>query len=732
MAYENDVYTRNEDSELAVRVVTTTEGTNNSSYDDVFTRDTNGKLAVRVVGAGGGDSHNLGWYATPQALSTAYPTAEDGDYAVVGSTDTVWIWDSDTNAWKDTDTKGQVESVNGQTGVVTLGINDVAPTQTGKSGYVLGTDGFVAGWVKPEIVQVSAMPVASEDEVDNIYQFVGTTDADYTNGYFYKCVSDGQNPATYSWTQTDVQPQASGLPDQTGQSGKFLMTDGTDASWGDDAQIYTSDYSTRFGASSSIKNNQNRNQRSATAIGAGSRAFGYSVALGAGAKVLAEDGVAIGCGADAGAGAVAIGSDSYGIVQATGANSVSIGYIAAATSSYSVAMGANSSVVGGNYGVAVGYNAKTTALHARQIGYGTNSEVGTLRVGLYYNNAEVNYKLLDADGTIPADRLPNAINKYSTMPTAASTNEGWIVQFTGATDSTYTHGYIYECKAQGTDPETYAWEAVEVQAGGGGGLPSQTGNAGKFLTTDGSAISWGDALKNTATGTSSLAIQGAATGGFSVVIGYNASCLNTAFANCVAVGNGAGAYGVNSISIGISSVANNTGCLSIGGSAKAQQNYSLAIGYYSWATAVGAIQLGNSTSPATKFENSDANTFKVGNANGNFEIMSANGTIPTDRFTTTPVADGTYVPTLTISSGVATRTWAAPSGGGGSVPTLTWYSVSTAGNTLTIADTSSAQLVKVYKNGLLLQPTDDYTISGTTLTTVAALVVGDKITTEVF
>ena len=73
-----------------------------------------------------------------------------------------------------------------------------------------------------------------------------------------------------------------------------------------------------------------------------------------------------------------------------------------------------------------------------------------------------------------------------------------------------------------------------------------------------------------------------------------------------------------------------------------------------------------------------------------------------------------------------------PSSGGGSTPTLTWYTVSSAGTTITIADTSSANLVKVYKNGLLLQPTDDYTISGTTLTTVAALVVGDKITTEVF
>ena len=229
-------FTRDEEGYIAVRVVSGTEALPAADKDCMFARDTNGNIAVRVVGAGGGDSHNKGFFATVQALQEAYPTAEDGDYAVVGATDTVWLWDSDSGesgAWVDSDTKGQVTSVNGQTGAVTLGINDVAPTQTGKSGYVLGTDGFVAGWVKPEIVQRSALPQASEDELGNVYQFVGTTDANYTNGYFYKCVSDGQNPATYSWSQVDVQPAADPLPSQTGNAGKVLMTNGTTASWED-------------------------------------------------------------------------------------------------------------------------------------------------------------------------------------------------------------------------------------------------------------------------------------------------------------------------------------------------------------------------------------------------------------------------------------------------------------------------------------------------------------------
>ena len=50
---------------------------------------------------GSGDPHNLGWYTTGVALNNAFPTANDGDWAIVGSTDSVWIWDTDTTTWVD-------------------------------------------------------------------------------------------------------------------------------------------------------------------------------------------------------------------------------------------------------------------------------------------------------------------------------------------------------------------------------------------------------------------------------------------------------------------------------------------------------------------------------------------------------------------------------------------------------------------------------------------------------
>lgn len=58
-------------------------------------------------------------------------------------------------------------------------------------------------------IQYSVMPEASSTNEGKIVQYVGETDT-YTNGYFYKCVSDGEDPATYSWEETPVQPGGGG------------------------------------------------------------------------------------------------------------------------------------------------------------------------------------------------------------------------------------------------------------------------------------------------------------------------------------------------------------------------------------------------------------------------------------------------------------------------------------------------------------------------------------------
>lgn len=554
------VLATNDDGDLAVRTVSATEASGITDTLSVITRTEDGKLAVRTVG-GGGDAHNKGYFATLAELQAAYPTGEAGDWAIVAESDTVYIWDDTQQAWVDTDQKGQVTSVNNQTGAVVLGAQDVGA-----------------------VPQYSSMPTASEDELGNIYQFTGTTDANYTNGYFYKCVSDGQNPATYSWSQVSVQPAPSGLPDQTGQSGKFLTTDGTDASW----------------ATINALQNTATATNSLTILGTANTTRNNSINIGSGSSCGQTRAVCIGYNAQTGSSAVAIGSESRAVAQ----SSVSIGYQTAATAFYSI-----------------------------QIGGGDGGYSNTVRDTVKFGNSNGNYEIMSADGTIPADRLTHAINKYSTMPTAGASNLGWIVQYTGVTDATYTHGYIYECVSDGGNPATYSWSAVEVQASSGG-LPTQTGNAGKFLTTDGTDVSWSDKpLVNTATFQQ-----------YSLGVGFGSSVL---YSNAVAAGAHSSAS-QGGVSVGASSSCGVNG-ISIGNGVYSGTN---AVSIKGSAGGVAAIQIGQGT-------NNDNNTVKFGNNNGNFEIMSADGTIPAARHASLPAADGTYVLKLVIASGVPTLSWVA-------------------------------------------------------------------------
>lgn len=146
----DDVLTRNSDGELAVRTVSSTETATVVNPNDVYTRDTDGNLCIRTVGGSGGDQHNLGYYASESALTTAHPTATDGDWAIVGTTDTIWIWDSDTNTWVDT----------GNAGIE-------LPDQTGNAGKFLKTDGETASWENITITPATAPTLVAKNWSSN-------------------------------------------------------------------------------------------------------------------------------------------------------------------------------------------------------------------------------------------------------------------------------------------------------------------------------------------------------------------------------------------------------------------------------------------------------------------------------------------------------------------------------------------------------------------------------------
>ena len=207
-------FTRDKNGFIAVRVVSGTEVLPAEDKDYMFARDTNGNIAVRVVG---GDSHNKGFFATVEALEEAYPTAEAGDFAVVGTTDTVWIWDAESGtsgAWVDSDTKGQVTSVNSQTGAVVLSASDV--------GAATSEQGAKADTAIQSVKTINNQSIVGEGNlnIDALPSQSGQS------GKFL--TTDGTNA---SWGAVDA------LPSQTGMNGKFLQTNGTTASWETAAQV---------------------------------------------------------------------------------------------------------------------------------------------------------------------------------------------------------------------------------------------------------------------------------------------------------------------------------------------------------------------------------------------------------------------------------------------------------------------------------------------------------------
>ena len=85
------------------------------------------------------------------------------------------------------------------------------------------TDG--AGYAE----QLSSLPAASSSLEGVIYQYIGSTGGGYTKGCFYECVDDS---GTYYWKEVLA------LPDQTGNNGKFLKTDGDTVSWAQGVENY--------------------------------------------------------------------------------------------------------------------------------------------------------------------------------------------------------------------------------------------------------------------------------------------------------------------------------------------------------------------------------------------------------------------------------------------------------------------------------------------------------------
>ena len=145
---------------------------------------------------------------TNKFVSASDKTTWDGKYtkpiAGIPSTD---LAEAVQTSLGKADTALQSETYTGTITSVKMNGSTVASSGEADLGTVLTQHQDISG--KQDIIQYSTMPTASADLVGKIVQYVGTTTTTtpiYTNGYFYKCVSDEEPTPTYSWEIATIQP----------------------------------------------------------------------------------------------------------------------------------------------------------------------------------------------------------------------------------------------------------------------------------------------------------------------------------------------------------------------------------------------------------------------------------------------------------------------------------------------------------------------------------------------
>ena len=63
---------------------------------------------------------------------------------------------------------------------------------------------------KENIFRYNVIPIADVSISGAIIQYLGATNATYTNGYYYQCVESPVGSGTYVWVQKNVQPNNGG------------------------------------------------------------------------------------------------------------------------------------------------------------------------------------------------------------------------------------------------------------------------------------------------------------------------------------------------------------------------------------------------------------------------------------------------------------------------------------------------------------------------------------------
>lgn len=343
--------------------------------------------------------------------------------------------------------------------------------------------------VVDKAIQVKSLPIASSEELDNVYQYVGTTTLEYTNGYFYKCTTDG---STYTWEQLNVQPAGSASSVWGSITG--TLSNQTDLANALNAKADSSDLSNKLDKTTEASKLYGTN--------ASGEQVRYNLSQFAAASDL--DPLVI----------------QWPVLPEPTASLEGVIYEYVGETDANYTNGYFYKCVGGSSVEAIEVSTMPTA---------SAEEEGKLYKYIGETNANyTNGCYYKSQGTLVGDDWSTdthyvyswvevivgdtGISQVSTMPTASAEELGNVYQYTGETSSEYTNGSYYKCisyKYAGTwDEESttvyswkelehiesndaYSWTQLNVQpSSGGSSLPDQTGNAGKVLGTDGTDASW--------------------------------------------------------------------------------------------------------------------------------------------------------------------------------------------------------------------------------------------------
>ena len=557
---------------------------------------------------------------------------------------------------------GDVSSVNGKTGVVVLNASDVGA-----------------------IPQVSTMPTATADNVGNIVQYVGATTENYTNGYFYQVgfageeIMDGEcnvNAETFQGgdDNDDLPPptftldasvlnaylESENMPQITSPVVGIIVELNSQSNY-----VVWLNYNINESQGTTESVAVETSGGAISDIVSGFATLGFTVDL-TGFTWLSvvdmtlptEDVIGwVQKDVQPEMNSIGVYKDDFELPEATAEN-VGTAYL---VTGYDSETGTPYNPV---IYMSVQYIVSFIDGEAEVTGYGLTPEtqptdvmidwatlesfLNSQETGFDWTNDSINISL---NGENFLEVMYNADFSASAVVQTDGTianiqqeleNMGISVDLTGYTDFQFISLKLptekgYENRqvpafipGSGPDETDYVLKADGnggvYWAEAGSGLPDQTGNAGKFLTTDGTDASWGNALQNTSTGGASVTIEGVPTSEYS---------------------------GTN---VGKLSIAEGAGTTAYGWYAEARAEGATAVGSGAAVKDLGGIALGRGA------ETRDGG-FVIAlwdNQKHTYKMCDLSGYIPSDRLaSTTGLADGNYRLRLTMTNGVPSLSWVA-------------------------------------------------------------------------